>query len=84
MLNATWLGRVGLVVEDWLRRSAGLVEAERRMVDVLNELGLTKVVAPVPGLSALGAATILAETADLSRLEFSLASAAQDVRVGGH
>jgi transposase len=64
------LERVGLIVEDWLSVRAGLVEVEGRMVDVLDELGLTKVVTSIPGLSAVGAATmVLAETGDLSRFE---------------
>ena len=63
------LERVGLIVEDWLSVRAGLVEVEGRMVDVLDELGLTKVVTSIPGLSAVGAAAILAETGDLSRFE---------------
>ena len=34
------------------------------MVSVLDELGLTELVTTIPGLSAIGAATILAETGD--------------------
>jgi transposase len=63
------LERVGLIVEDWLSVRAGLAEIEGRMIDVLDELDLTAVVTSIPGLSAVGAATILAETGDLSRFE---------------
>lgn len=37
------------------------------MVGVLDALGLTTLVTSIPGLSAVGAAVILAETGDLSR-----------------
>jgi len=63
------LERVGLIVEDWLSVRAGLAEIEGRMVGVLDELELTTLVTSIPGLSAVGAATILAETGDLSRFE---------------
>lgn len=39
------------------------------MVDLLDDLGLTMLVTSIPGLSALGAATILAETGDPARFE---------------
>ena len=37
------------------------------MVAVLDELGLTELACSIPGLSAVGAAAILAETGDLTR-----------------
>ena len=47
------------------RAETALVEA--RMVEVLDELGLTELVTSIPGLSAVGAAAILAETGDPTR-----------------
>lgn len=39
------------------------------MVDVLNHLELTNLVTTIPGLSAVGAAAILAETGDMKRFD---------------
>src|SRR6476469_8797376 len=39
------------------------------MVDVLDELGLTAYVTSIPGVSAVGAAAILAETGDPTRFD---------------
>lgn len=39
------------------------------MVEVLNELELTDLVTTIPGLSAVGAAAVLAETGDLTRFD---------------
>jgi hypothetical protein len=61
------LERVGLVLADWQHTNARLAEVEARMVAVLDALGLTALVTSIPGLSAVGAAVILAETGDLSR-----------------
>ena len=47
------------------RAETGVVEA--RMVEVLDELDLTRLVTSIPGLSAVGAAAILAETGDPTR-----------------
>jgi transposase len=44
-----------------------LVDTEALMVAVVDELGLTELVCSIPGLSAVGAAAILAETGDLTR-----------------
>jgi transposase len=41
--------------------------AEQRMVTVLGEFGLTELVTSITGLSAVGAASILAETGDPAR-----------------
>ena len=41
-----------------------LTETEQRMIGVLDELGLTALVTSITGLSAVGAAAILAETGD--------------------
>src|SRR5262249_59274598 len=51
----------------WRSLAARLAEVEARMCQVLDELGLTALVASIDGLSAAGAAVILAETGDLSR-----------------
>jgi len=61
------LERVGLVLADWQHTNARLCDVQSRMVGVLDALGLTRLVTSIPGLSALGAAVILAETGDLSR-----------------
>jgi transposase len=61
------LERVGLLMDDWRSTLARLHEVEARMVAVLDGLGLTTLVTSTPGLSAVGAAVILAETGDLSR-----------------
>jgi transposase len=44
-------------------------QVEALMVGVLEELGLTELVTSIPGLSAVGAAAILAETGDLARFD---------------
>jgi transposase len=61
------LERVGLVLADWAATRARLADVQTRMVGVLDALGLTAVVCSIPGLSAVGAAVILAETGDLTR-----------------
>jgi transposase len=61
------LERVGLLLQDRRHTTARLSDVEQRMVGVLDAMGLTALVTTVPGLSAVGAAVILAETGDLSR-----------------
>jgi transposase len=61
------LERVGLLIDDWRSTLARLSDVEKRMVGVLDGLGLTGLVTSIPGVSAVGAAVILAETGDLSR-----------------
>jgi transposase len=61
------LERVGLVLADRQSAQTRLSDVESRMVGVLDAMGLTALVTSIPGLSALGAAVILAETGDLSR-----------------
>jgi transposase len=61
------LERVALVLEDWAVDQARLAETERRMVTVLDELELTSLVTSISGISAVGAAAILAETGDPHR-----------------
>ena len=48
---------------------ARLAEVETRMVEVLDELGLTEYLTSIPGVSAVGAAAILAETGDPTRFD---------------
>lgn len=61
------LERVGMLLDDWSSTLARLGDVEARMVAVLDALGLATLVTSIPGVSALGAAVILAETGDLSR-----------------
>lgn len=61
------LERVGLVLADWLTTRTRLSDVESRMVAVLDAMNLTTLVTSIPGLSAVGAAMILAETGDPSR-----------------
>ena len=61
------LERVQLLLEDWQLTRTRLTQAEERMIAVLDELGLTALVTSITGLSAVGAAAILAETGDPSR-----------------
>ncbi|HEY8045643.1 MAG TPA: IS110 family transposase [Streptosporangiaceae bacterium] len=61
------LERVHLLTGDWRSLAARLAEVESRMRAVLDELGLTELVTSIDGLSAVGAAVILAETGELTR-----------------
>jgi transposase len=61
------LERVALLLADWRDTQARLADTEQRLVTVLAELGLTELATSIPGLSAVGAATILAETGDPRR-----------------
>ncbi len=61
------LERAGLVMADWQDTRARLARAESRMTGVLDELGLTGLVTSIAGLTAVGAAAILAETGDPNR-----------------
>ena len=61
------LERVALLLDDWRDTQARLADTEARMTAVLDELGLTSLVTSVTGLSAAGAAAILAETGDPRR-----------------
>jgi transposase len=58
---------VQLLLEDWHDTQRKLADTEQRMTAVLDELELTELVTTIPGLSAVGAAAILAETGDPSR-----------------
>jgi transposase len=59
--------RIALVLDDWQVDQQRLAETERRMVAVLDELELTGLVTSIHGISAVGAAAILAETGDPHR-----------------
>jgi transposase len=59
--------RIGLLLSDWQQTRRRLADTETRMRTVLEELNLTELVTSITGLSALGAAAILAETGDLNR-----------------
>jgi transposase len=58
---------VQLLMEDWQLTKTRLAETESRMTGVVNELGLTALVTSITGLSAVGAAAILAQTGDPRR-----------------
>jgi transposase len=62
------LERVQLLLEDWQLTQTRLSQAGQRMTAVLDELGLTVLATSITGLSAVGAAAILAETGDPRRL----------------
>jgi transposase len=61
------LERVQLVLADWQHTTQLLADVEARMTGVLDELGLTRLATSIPGLSAVGAAAILAQTGDPRR-----------------
>ena len=61
------LERAALALEDWAVDRQRLAETERRMVTVLDELQLTTLVTSIHGISAVGAAAILAESGDPHR-----------------
>jgi transposase len=61
------LERVALLLEDWDLTHDRISQAELRMTGVLDELGLTGLVTSITGITAIGAAAILAETGDPRR-----------------
>jgi transposase len=61
------LERVQLLLEDWAHTQHKLADTEHRMTAVLDELELTELVTSITGLSAVGAAAILAEAGDPTR-----------------
>ena len=61
------LERTRFALADLAHARAETAVVETRMVEVLDELGLTTLVTSIPGLSAVGAAAILAETGDPTR-----------------
>jgi transposase len=61
------LERVALLLGDWCETHLRLLDTEARMLTVLDELQLTELATSITGLSAIGAAAILAETGDPRR-----------------
>ena len=61
------LERAGLAMADWQDTRERLAQTEARMTAVLDDLGLTELVTTIAGLTAVGAAAILAETGDPAR-----------------
>lgn len=61
------LERLHLLLGDWRVLRARLADTEARMTAMLEELGLTELVASIDGVSALSGAVMLAETGDLNR-----------------
>jgi transposase len=61
------LERAGLLLAGWRDTQARLADTEQRMLTVLGDLGLTELVTSITGLSAAGAASVLAETGDPRR-----------------
>jgi transposase len=61
------LERVQLLLQDWRETQRRLADTETRMTTVLDELHLTELATSITGLTALGAAAILAGTGDLTR-----------------
>ena len=61
------LERVQLLLADWEHAHDRLADTETRMTGVLGELELTGPVTSITGLSAVGAAAILAQTGDPRR-----------------
>lgn len=61
------LERTSMVLAEWQHLARVLDDVETRMVAVVDELELTELVTSIPGLSAVTAAAILAETGDLHR-----------------
>jgi transposase len=61
------LERAGLAMADWHDTLDRLATVEASMAAVLDNLGLTELVTTIAGLTAVGAAAIVAETGDPSR-----------------
>lgn len=63
------LERAGFALADLTHAETQRDQVEALMVAVTDELGLTELATSIPGLSAVGAAAILAETGDLTRFD---------------
>jgi transposase len=61
------LERVRFALGDLAHARAQIAQVEARMTGLLDDLGLTGLVTSIPGVSAVTAAAILAETGDLTR-----------------
>jgi transposase len=67
--RAGGLERAAFALADLHHAQARRAEVEDLMLAVLDDLELTGLVTTIPGLSAVGAAAILAETGDLTRFD---------------
>ena len=67
--RAAALERAGFAIRDWRRALDELIDVEARMLEVLDALGLRELVTTIDGLSAVGAAAILAEAGDPARFD---------------
>lgn len=63
------LERAAFAIRDWRRALDELADVEARMLQVLDALDLTELVTTITGLSAVGAAAILAEAGDPERFD---------------
>jgi transposase len=61
------LERVALLLQDWTRARTRLADTEVRMLAVLDDLHLSELGTSITGVSALGAAAILAQSGDPRR-----------------
>ncbi|HEX2290987.1 MAG TPA: IS110 family transposase [Pseudonocardiaceae bacterium] len=61
--------RAAYALADYHHALVQLADVEARMVSVVDALELTELVTSIPGLSAVGAAAILAETGDPARFD---------------
>ena len=61
------LERVALLLEDWHHAHTRLADTEARMVAALDQLQLTELATSIDGISAIGAAAILAQTGNVHR-----------------
>jgi transposase len=61
------LQRAGWALDDLRTARAQQARTETAMTEILDELGLSDLIASIPGLSRAGAAAILAETGDPTR-----------------
>lgn len=67
------LQRIGWVLADWQAAVRAQRAVEASMLGMLDELELTELVSSIHGISALGAAAILAETGDPTRFSHARA-----------
>jgi transposase len=63
------LERARYAIRDWRRALDEIADVEARLLEVLDALGLTELVTSIDGLSAVGAAAILAEAGDPARFD---------------
>jgi transposase len=67
--RAAAVERAADVLRDWHRALGEIADVEARMLAVLDALELTELVTTLTGLSAVGAAAILAQTGDPARFD---------------